>query len=251
MSGERARAAREAYETWHPRVESGAAAAAPWHALLLRHLRETDVAGRSVLEIGCGRGELACALAARPLPPRRLVAADFAVAAVGLGRARARSVSSGALRWVVSDIQQIAAFRESFDTVISCETLEHVLDPASALRELHRVLKPGGRLLLTTPSYLGTFGLYRGYLRLRGRRYTEGEQPISRFMLWPVTAMRIRHAGFRVLSIDATGHYALRPGRPPAEPFWVRRVERWLWPFGLHSIIVAEKRAARDGRVEP
>jgi SAM-dependent methyltransferase len=42
---------------------------------------------------------------------------------------------------------------ESFDTVVSTEVLEHVPDPLRALREMHRVLRPSGHLILTTPMY--------------------------------------------------------------------------------------------------
>lgn len=39
-----------------------------------------------------------------------------------------------------------------FDTVAMCAVIEHLMDPIGALRELHRVLAPGGRLLLDTPN---------------------------------------------------------------------------------------------------
>src|SRR3974390_3306125 len=42
---------------------------------------------------------------------------------------------------------------ESFDTVTSTEVLEHVPDPMLALREMQRVLKPGGCLILSAPQY--------------------------------------------------------------------------------------------------
>lgn len=41
----------------------------------------------------------------------------------------------------------------AFDTVTSTEVLEHVPDPLRALREMQRVLKPGGHLILSTPMY--------------------------------------------------------------------------------------------------
>ena len=235
-------ASRSAYEAWHRRVHSADATAdRPWHELLFAHVRECDLAGRTVLEIGCGRGELACRLALGPWQPHRIVAADFASSAVTLGRARG-AAAGARIEWLVADIQRIPLDNGSVDTVISCETIEHLPDPAAALRELYRVVRPGGRLLLTTPNYTGTFGLYRAYLRLRGRPYTEGDQPISRFMVLPRTLQLVRRAGFRVMSADASGHYLLWPGRLPWEPAILKRAGRWLWPFGLHSIVVAEKR---------
>lgn len=51
---------------------------------------------------------------------------------------------------------EVAAFPyadESFDVVLFCEVIEHLLlDPVFALREINRILKPGGRLALTTPN---------------------------------------------------------------------------------------------------
>ena len=237
-------ASRIAYDAWHRDVQSETAAAdRPWHELLFRHLAATDLDRRRVLEIGCGRGELACRSLAGAEAPARYVAADFAPSAVTFGRSRAAALAPGALHWIVADIQRIP-LAGAFDTVISCETIEHLPDPVGALRELRRVLRPGGRLFLTTPNYMGPFGLYRGYLRLRGRRYTEGGQPICRFTSLPRTWWWLKRAGFRVRAVDAIGHYVLRPGQVPFEPDGLRRFERWLWPVGLHSLFVAEKPAA-------
>jgi 2-polyprenyl-3-methyl-5-hydroxy-6-metoxy-1,4-benzoquinol methylase len=233
---------RATYETWHRSVHADDAVAdGPWHGLVRRYLSPSDIGGRHVLEIGCGRGELACELAGSNPPPRRLVAADFALSAVSLGAARARRDSIPAVSWMVADVHAVGLPREAFDTVISCETIEHLTDPVGALREFARILRPGGRLVLTTPNYFGVFGLYRAYLRLRGRRYTEGGQPISRVTSLPRTWLWLRRAGFRVRAVDTCGHYALYPGREPWEPAWMAPLGRWLWPFGLHSVFVAEK----------
>ena len=52
---------------------------------------------------------------------------------------------------IVSDITNIPVRDASFDAVLCTEVLEHVSDPVAALKELDRVLKPGGTLIITAP----------------------------------------------------------------------------------------------------
>jgi 2-polyprenyl-3-methyl-5-hydroxy-6-metoxy-1,4-benzoquinol methylase len=232
---------RAAYDTWHGYHEVDRDANSPWHELLFAHLDTArDLDGRRVLEIACGRGGLACRLASGPHRPRHLLAADFSTTAVAKGRLHAQQRGLH-LQWSVSDLHACPLCDGAFDTVISCESIEHLEHPQVACREFARVLKPGGRVYVTTPNYLGPLGLYRAYARLRGRPYTEGGQPINRFMLLPRTCHWLRRAGFRVVNVDAIGHYVPWPGRP-----WQRLsaldglpVLRWL---ALHSIVVGEKR---------
>lgn len=233
---------QSAYEVWHRQFEIDSEADTPWHRLVKKHLEPArDLDGKRVLEIGCGRGGFACWLASQSTRPAEIVAIDFAASAIQKGQTFARQQGLAGLTWQVGDIQSIAHDDASFDTVISCETVEHVPEPVRAIRELARVLKPGGRLLLTTPNYLGTMGLYRCYLRLTGRRYTEEGQPVNNFMLLPLTRAWISRAGLDVKAVDAVGHYLPFPGRPPiAMPALERPryVMRWL---ALHSLTVAEK----------
>ena len=232
-----------AYEAWHGRLEVDGETATPWHRLVREHIDpERDLDGKRVLEIACGRGGFACWLAARDRhAPAEVVAADFAETAVRKGEEFAAGRGIVGISWEVADIQDIKHADASFDTLVSCETVEHVPDPRRAVRELARVLKPGGRLLLTTPNYLGMLGLYRGYMRLTGRKFTEEGQPINNFTLLPRTLAWVRRAGLRVKVVDGVGHYLPFPGRPPIElpvfnnPRWS---QRW---FGLHSLVVAEK----------
>jgi len=102
-----------------------------------------------------------------------------------------------------------------------------------------RVLRPGGRLFLTTPNYLGPIGAYRGYLRLTGRRFTEEGQPINHFLVAAVVRRWARDTGLHIVRAESAGHYLPFPGRPPI--LLIDRT-RWLGPFGLHALTVAEKR---------
>jgi ubiquinone/menaquinone biosynthesis C-methylase UbiE len=232
-----ARQIRSAYDEWHERVSATSALDTPWHRLVQEALHlDRDLGGRQVLEIACGRGEFAlwCVSQSAPLA---FVAADFSIGAVRLARRRLEGAGR-AVQFIQADAQAIALPSNSMDTVICCETIEHVPDPRAALSELARVLRPGGRLFLTTPNYLGPIGAYRGYLRLVGRRFTEEGQPINHFLLAPRVRRWVRSAGLRIVRADSSGHYLPFPGRPPI--LLVDR-NRWLTPFGLHALTVAEK----------
>ena len=234
---------QEAYERWHDQLEVDDAADAPWHDLIRKHLDPArDLDGKRVLEIGCGRGGFSCWIASQPTAPRELVAADFSSVAVAKGKAFADRQGLGNITWIEADIQKIPFPNASFDTVFSCETVEHVPDPQLALRELARVLKPGGTLFLTTPNYLGTMGLYRLYLRLTGRRFTEGGQPINQLTWLPRTQRWLRRAGLLIRSSDTSGHYLPVPGRPPIRVHGMDALPIPVRGFGLHSLTTATKR---------
>lgn len=60
----------------------------------------------------------------------------------------------------IGDTCRLAYRDGTFDVVISSEVIEHVRDPGSAVRELTRVLKPGGILVLTTPNKPWYFAIW-------------------------------------------------------------------------------------------
>lgn len=69
----------------------------------------------------------------------------------------------------VSDILNIPVPAESYDVILCTEVIEHVPDPISAIKEISRILKPGGILLLTAPLMSGLhqepYHYYGGYTK--------------------------------------------------------------------------------------
>ena len=52
---------------------------------------------------------------------------------------------------ILADICQIPLEAESIDKVLCCEVLEHLEEPQKAIKEIYRVLKQGGELILSVP----------------------------------------------------------------------------------------------------
>lgn len=56
------------------------------------------------------------------------------------------------IKFILGNAQNIRLNKESIDTIVSFETLEHLGDPGKFLKELKRILKPGGIFILSTPN---------------------------------------------------------------------------------------------------
>jgi ubiquinone/menaquinone biosynthesis C-methylase UbiE len=143
--------------------------------------------GLSVLDVGCGEGYL-LRKAARRASPRRAPpdggpSGPVRALALGLDLAESRLRASrdgpadscrpgqSPIELAVADGQRLPFADASFDRIICTETLEHVADAQLALRELARVLRPGGRLAISVPHFLCEAilrRLIRGYLEFPG-----------------------------------------------------------------------------------
>lgn len=102
--------------------------------------------GQVVLDIACGAGDLALGIAERVAPDGRVIATDFAPEMVDLARRLhdARGIHNVEHR--VLDAERMDLDDDSVDTVVCRWGYMLMADPAAALRESRRVLRPGGPL---------------------------------------------------------------------------------------------------------
>ncbi|MEE8526181.1 MAG: class I SAM-dependent methyltransferase [Thermoanaerobaculia bacterium] len=135
--------------------------------------RMGDLAGRRLLDVGCGLGESAVYFALRGA---EVTATDLAPEMVDFTRRLARH-HGVEVTAEVSPAEELAGPAESFDLVYAANVLHHVGSKESFFRQLHRVLVPGGRFFTWDPlTYNPVIWIYR---RLATAVRTEDEHPLS------------------------------------------------------------------------
>ncbi|MDH3584140.1 MAG: bifunctional demethylmenaquinone methyltransferase/2-methoxy-6-polyprenyl-1,4-benzoquinol methylase UbiE [Phycisphaerae bacterium] len=119
--------------------------------------------GQRVLDVACGTGDLALAFA--DAEPAGVVGVDFTREMLDLARHKqVTTATQTPLQWVEGDAQRLPVASGSVDVVSIAFGIRNVAEPARALAEFHRVLRPGGRLLILEFSVPANPLLRRGYL---------------------------------------------------------------------------------------
>ncbi len=115
--------------------------------------RVSASAGERVLDVGCGPGFLARELAMTVGPRGQVVGVDSSEPMLALARARCAGFDQ--VQLVLGQAEALNEADESFDVVACTQVLLYVESVERALGEMHRVLKPGGRIAIVETDWRG------------------------------------------------------------------------------------------------
>lgn len=155
-----------------------------YRALHRRIIRQLDklTTGATVLAAGCGTGGLLRRITQAGFGGR-LTGVDYSALACELSRERTMA------RIIEADLTNLPFANGEFDAVVSADVLYHIADDRAALRELRRVLRPGGTLLVNVPAYRWLWSYHDAAVHSQ-RRYGRSE-----------LSGKLQSAGFAVQSL--------------------------------------------------
>ena len=110
--------------------------------------------GRHLLDLGCGPGSITVGLA-RAVAPGRVAAIDREPSQIRLLEARAAREGLANIDARAGDAMALDLEDDSVDAAWAHALLEHLPDPAGALREMARVVRPGGPVVAVSPDWGG------------------------------------------------------------------------------------------------
>jgi 2-polyprenyl-3-methyl-5-hydroxy-6-metoxy-1,4-benzoquinol methylase len=172
--------------------------------------------GAAVLDVGCGRGLLLHELAER----------GFAAHGTEMSVEATRGIDPRVQVRIAPQLAQAAYPSECFDLVTIWHVLEHLPDPAATLAEAHRILKPGGAVVVAVPNYSSWQARVTG----AGWFHLDPPRHLFQFSLKSLETV-LRGSGFHIASRH---HFSLRQN-----------------PFGwVQSLLNCRPGSARNGLYE-
>jgi ubiquinone/menaquinone biosynthesis C-methylase UbiE len=119
-----------------------------WRKIALQGLNLKD--GMTVLDVGCGLGDTTRAIGSLISPSGTVIGLDVSQAMIDVAKKRSDHSNEN---YRTGDVTQLDFADNTFDAIHIERVLHHVKDAEKGLKELYRVLKPGGRLCLFEPNF--------------------------------------------------------------------------------------------------
>jgi SAM-dependent methyltransferase len=185
--------------------------------------------GARVLEVGCGMGGIVLELAARGMRADGLDRQQYDAEALTAARGYAARHGIDA-RFQLGDAARMPYRDGAFDCIVAASVVEHLDDPGGALREMARVLVPGGLAFIDFPLFHGPYGGHiddavkwpwyhllpeprvRATLRARGAGIEERLYASLNRMTLGAFRRHVRASGLRVRELGRI-HHLTHPGR--------------------------------------
>jgi SAM-dependent methyltransferase len=195
-------------------------------------------AGRGeLLDVGCGDGRIG----------RRFAELGFRVSGVDVSAEAVEAARAAGIDAGVGDASEPLRYPDArFDVVYAGEIIEHLFDTTRFLAELHRVTKPGGACVVTTPNLAHLPDRLR-FLLGRAPAQTQPLHPFLRLHIRPFTKGTLCEAmgaaGFQVEAVESTLVVLSRQRDDPDRVrFALRAPARWFPALGSFLIAFAVRR---------
>lgn len=151
-----------------------------WHRFMMK--KAGDISGKRCLDVGTGTGEIAFHVARKAGENGRVVGIDLTPKMLDLARRKEAELDLPCgIEWVVGDALSLPYEDGSFDLVTSGYMLRNVTDIQKAVSEMHRVLAPGGRVVVAELSKPDNsvirffYNIYMKRIKRKGRKYDKGK----------------------------------------------------------------------------
>jgi SAM-dependent methyltransferase len=116
-------------------------------------LPRTRGTGERILDVGCGTGAFSMGMASRGY---EVVGMSWDIRNQEVAERRARLSKVSGVTFPIGDARMLNSFKEyesAFDAVVCLEVIEHIIDDRKLFKDMFACLKPGGRLILSTPNH--------------------------------------------------------------------------------------------------
>jgi SAM-dependent methyltransferase len=166
--------------------------------------------GQRILDVGCGSGYYVGELLELVGPQGALTGVDAAPAMLAIAAKRVEGHANVALH--ESDVTRLPVPDAAFDAALSVQVLEYVADVPAALAEMHRALRPGGRVVLWDVDWATVSWRTQDPARMR-RMLEAWDRHLTHPSLPQTLAPQLRDAGFEDVTIE--GHAFATGQRDP------------------------------------
>ncbi len=221
---------------------------APFGQLILEHapLRR----GQTIVDIGAGTGFLTVELAQRSAAAR-VIAVDPWSEAMEVLQRKVDYLQLTNVELVTSDASQLDLPDDSVDLAVSNLGINNFDNAATVLKECHRVLRPGGRLLLST-NLVGHMAEFYAAFRAVLDDHTRLDEHVNHRATTDGTLTLLRQAGFEA-GVVATSEFTMRfaDGTALLNHYFIKLgfLDGWLAIAGQEGLDAVEQELNRRGEV--